>query len=667
MSKKRFKRGFTITELVIVIAVIAVLAAILIPTFSSLIMSSKESADKQTLKQFNTALYNYELLHGKTRFDTNATNSQEVYVQVMDALTDYGFTDKSNKYLVSAEIQQENKYLFWQNSTNTVMLLDDIVEGQFDTSKGPNFYVADPNNWDASTGLVLSTYNCGDFGTFAMYYSGAIGSSGMTDSIWSSVVKSYEVKLAAGLSSATAKTDWYDDTVMSSKEAKLTDKIEQQLQSEIQSSNMTAQEQEQRRSVLTATYLAGVVNLVKNGINFSGVNIELASSTPVTLATEEETSYSTWTPIADTHRDKVETTPVFQGSLDMTNRDGSPTVVKGLAVSGQYLSSSAEYQTQSDNGFSGGAYNISYGFFSSISGLNGPVTVKGINFQDVSLDFTGVLTSANGTEYEVVSDSVGILCGYAVGDVTFENITIGTAEKPAYIAGYDGVGTLCGRYYGINKGADKETAKDRVLNIKNCEVYANVYGQRRAGGFIGYIGGTGNKTMTVNVTDSKYQGFIYDTGEFSDVAETGALFGGLGSNSINVNLSNYEVASAFALAYQSNTAKRDIATANFDDQLMWTNRVIVDDSANSSGTILFTSYKSNQNAKVETATSYNITYDNLKVYKVAMPIKTADILASPLTTVKKQVVTIDETVEAPSLTGSVNGYNWKNSYTIPTA
>ena len=34
---KRNKKGFTIVELVIVIAVIAILAAVLIPTFSSLI------------------------------------------------------------------------------------------------------------------------------------------------------------------------------------------------------------------------------------------------------------------------------------------------------------------------------------------------------------------------------------------------------------------------------------------------------------------------------------------------------------------------------------------------------------------------------------------------------------------------------------------------------
>ena len=45
--KKINKKGFTIVELVIVIAVIAILAAVLIPTFSSMIEKANDSATKQ--------------------------------------------------------------------------------------------------------------------------------------------------------------------------------------------------------------------------------------------------------------------------------------------------------------------------------------------------------------------------------------------------------------------------------------------------------------------------------------------------------------------------------------------------------------------------------------------------------------------------------------------
>ena len=46
--KKMNKKGFTIVELVIVIAVIAILAAVMIPTFGGLIKKANESSAKQT-------------------------------------------------------------------------------------------------------------------------------------------------------------------------------------------------------------------------------------------------------------------------------------------------------------------------------------------------------------------------------------------------------------------------------------------------------------------------------------------------------------------------------------------------------------------------------------------------------------------------------------------
>ncbi len=54
--KRNNKKGFTIIELVIVIAVIAILAAVLIPTFSSIIKKANTSADIQACYEMNTTL-----------------------------------------------------------------------------------------------------------------------------------------------------------------------------------------------------------------------------------------------------------------------------------------------------------------------------------------------------------------------------------------------------------------------------------------------------------------------------------------------------------------------------------------------------------------------------------------------------------------------------------
>lgn len=45
--KRNTKKGFTLVELVIVIAVIAILASVLIPTFSNVVSNAQEAAAKQ--------------------------------------------------------------------------------------------------------------------------------------------------------------------------------------------------------------------------------------------------------------------------------------------------------------------------------------------------------------------------------------------------------------------------------------------------------------------------------------------------------------------------------------------------------------------------------------------------------------------------------------------
>ncbi len=63
--KSALRRGFTIMELVIVIAVIAVLAAVLIPTFANLTERANESADTQTVENLNTILRSEETITGE--------------------------------------------------------------------------------------------------------------------------------------------------------------------------------------------------------------------------------------------------------------------------------------------------------------------------------------------------------------------------------------------------------------------------------------------------------------------------------------------------------------------------------------------------------------------------------------------------------------------------
>lgn len=62
---KKLKKAFTITELVIVIAVVAILAAVLIPTFVNIVDKANESSDMQAVREMNLALENAEAFSGK--------------------------------------------------------------------------------------------------------------------------------------------------------------------------------------------------------------------------------------------------------------------------------------------------------------------------------------------------------------------------------------------------------------------------------------------------------------------------------------------------------------------------------------------------------------------------------------------------------------------------
>lgn len=105
---KTNRKGFTITELVIVIVVIAILAAVLIPTFASLIRKANISADTQLAKNLNTALAMDEAANGKP----------ETFSDALDALREGGFL------LANMNPTADGCYLAWEKDTNQILLVE---------------------------------------------------------------------------------------------------------------------------------------------------------------------------------------------------------------------------------------------------------------------------------------------------------------------------------------------------------------------------------------------------------------------------------------------------------------------------------------------------------------------------------------------------------------
>lgn len=67
MMKRSTEKGFTVVELVIVVAVIAILAAVLVPTFSEVVRNAKVSKDVSLCKNANIALATHEATDGKPK------------------------------------------------------------------------------------------------------------------------------------------------------------------------------------------------------------------------------------------------------------------------------------------------------------------------------------------------------------------------------------------------------------------------------------------------------------------------------------------------------------------------------------------------------------------------------------------------------------------------
>ena len=118
---KNNKKGFTIVELVVVIAVIAILAAVLIPTFSSITNSARESAAMQEAKSGMDSVL--ALTQG-----TMPEDSAFVVAESNDDTTnDYTFVFHGNKLQNAAALNNYNLYA--ECRRNDVATADGTKEG----------------------------------------------------------------------------------------------------------------------------------------------------------------------------------------------------------------------------------------------------------------------------------------------------------------------------------------------------------------------------------------------------------------------------------------------------------------------------------------------------------------------------------------------------------
>ena len=142
MIKRNNKKGFTIVELVIVIAVIAILAAVLIPTFSGLIKKANESKDIQLIRNLNTAV-------------AAELNESITMAEAIEAAAEFGFD------VEKIEAKVVGNKILWDSVAKVFCYLNDgEVEYASDVDSkgtGAQLWIIDRDG-DAETDATYSSY-----------------------------------------------------------------------------------------------------------------------------------------------------------------------------------------------------------------------------------------------------------------------------------------------------------------------------------------------------------------------------------------------------------------------------------------------------------------------------------------------------------------------------
>lgn len=159
MKNKKTKKGFTLVELVVVIAVIATLSAVSIGAYFGVVNRSKQSADQQTITQINKALETDEIINGKASTPSAALEIVKEAGFDVTKLTptyegySYIWNQESNRFVLT---DKDNKAIVGDLST-TLYYNWDLVSKYSDAKTGYSVYLKG-NETNVSLGTISNGY-----------------------------------------------------------------------------------------------------------------------------------------------------------------------------------------------------------------------------------------------------------------------------------------------------------------------------------------------------------------------------------------------------------------------------------------------------------------------------------------------------------------------------
>lgn len=547
--KKQGKKGFTIVELVIVIAVIAILAAVLIPTFSSLIQRARLSADTQAVREMNVALANDEKLHGKP---------QDIE-QAMQVLANAGYNSKNwvcltEGYQVFWD-KEENQCVLYNASTARIEFPEGYDDDAMTQAGATDRFLIYNNNMESAIDTDLSL-GSGNFAPGGLDLSSDENKENLgliIDSLIGSDVNT-ELKSALGIDGAQdvkiyASNTTVSDTYSSGTYAKVT-------AAAVGTGNFTSSEESAKPN------LYSIEVVVKD------------DATPQTIEAAQKAAgeyvYSIFVQMNTTSNQEKNTSIVIaeDTTLDLSSHEwkavnsfsgyfGTSNAEKPVIIDGMKLTSATGYaQTEAMTGSQSKYFMTGF-----IGTLYGNSTVENLVFKNLTIqspgsDYTitgdknnrntvgiigGILPDKNNREEAVevvvrnivVEDSckiigeasVGGIVGYIgaendypnlKGSVTIANCKIECpveSKDSLYIKGtYSPVGGIVGFTVRVDENAQ--------INIKNCVSAAELKGYGMLGGLVGHM-----QAGKINIINCDATGVTYvNAGNCTNQDDDGKFF-----------------------------------------------------------------------------------------------------------------------------------------------
>lgn len=514
---KKLKKGFTLVELVIVIAVIAVLAAVLIPTFSGIIQRSKISADTQLATQLNTMAQDADTLEEfvdaveaddklsvnslvpqvgghKFLWVEKAASHSIIYVDgalnpigdniAEDALEDaelWTVVTAANQIITNPKLRVN--YFLGVDSTQNFVITnlasfdtgDNTLKGNLSITDAESNKTANVDGNFAGTVTInapsatinqngsVSTLDVTAVASNSLHVNGFVKNLNLTKGKVELANTAYVSELSVQ-ATETENAAIINNGVIAklNKAETLTLNYDTEATGTVlavgANSGLAEGAYKNTDFAVSINNLADLENFrdaVNGKATYQGVTVSLNADIRLNDG---------WTPIGNFAR-KAEGVTGFQGTFD-----GNSHTISNLNNIGYTPNTDAVFNNDTTIT---GKKQYAYGLFGRVDGA----TIQDLTLTNVNINIP--------SDTAVYGDSVGAVVGYSAG-VTISGVTVGAAVNDnSVISAYDGVAGIVGRNY------------DGVITLTGCANYATIKANEKAAGIVGW--------MSVNDEQPKYK------------------------------------------------------------------------------------------------------------------------------------------------------------------